>query len=58
MKENQNCFMVNGHHIEIVEVDTLGFDVYVDGSDDPVNLGEIAYFEKWPTWKDLVVFVE
>jgi len=56
--ENQTCFRVDGHHIEIVEVDTLGFDIYIDHADDPINLGEIAYFEVWPIWKDFIVFVE
>ncbi|KKM72806.1 hypothetical protein LCGC14_1416780 [marine sediment metagenome] len=55
--ENQTEFVVNGIHIEIVEVDTLGFDIYIDGVDDPINLGDIAYFDKWPTWRDFVPYL-
>jgi len=57
MNEKQTTFNVNGHHVEIVEVDMLGFDIYVDHADDPINLGEVAYFNTWPTWKDLVKYV-
>ena len=39
--------------IELVEVDTLGYDIYIPDQDDPINLGEIVYFCNVPTKKDV-----
>ena len=36
----------------------FGYDIYEEDDADPLNLGEIAYFDHEPTQKDIEVWVE
>lgn len=39
--------------VELVEVDDFGYDIYIPSQDDPINLGDVAYFDSIPTEKDV-----
>ena len=39
--------------VDLVEVDELGYDIYIIEQDDPINLGEIAYFKNIPNKEDV-----
>ncbi len=39
--------------VDLVEVDDLGYDIYIVEQDDPINLGDIAYFENIPNKEDV-----
>ena len=39
--------------VDLVEVDDLGYDIYIPDKDDPINIGEVAYFDNIPTKEDV-----
>jgi hypothetical protein len=55
-------FIINGISYELVESDMdpdahydgFGYDIYEgDNPNDPINLGQIVYFDRKPTQKDV-----
>lgn len=55
-------FVVHNKVYELRESDVdghlFGYDIYEDDSDDPINLGDIAYFDHEPTQIDVVRWIE
>jgi hypothetical protein len=47
-------FIVNGKTYELYKVDEpYGYDIYEGNNQDPINLGEVAYFDHEPTQEDV-----
>lgn len=55
-------FVIHNKVYELRESDVdghlFGYDIYEDDSDDPINLGDIAYFDHEPTQIDVVRWIE
>lgn len=50
-------FVIGNKRYALVESDVsdgmYGYDIYEDDNADPINLGDIAYFDHEPTQKDV-----
>lgn len=53
-------FEINDDRYELLQITPdeepgeIGYDIYKNGGDEPINLGEIAYFDGEPTKQDLI----
>jgi len=60
MIKDKIVYEINGNGYELVKVtlvdepSAIGYDIYKDGEDDPINLGDIAYFDTEPTKEDFI----
>jgi hypothetical protein len=42
----------------VAEQDGYGYDIYEEGYDDPINLGQIAYFDTEPTQQEFDAWMD
>jgi len=51
-------FIVNGKKYDLREVDEpYGYDIYEGDDQDPINLGDVAYFDNEPTQEDIEIYL-
>lgn len=54
---NDVNYMIDGKLVECVETEPGGYDIYVDGGDDPINLGEIWWRDITPNWHEVAEYI-